>query len=181
MAEQNIQFPVDLCRNNNESSTKYGRIYARTPRRKTLSTRGLAKHVTEHGSICTYETMMLVLNQLSICIPELLSQGLSVELDGLGTFTPTISSDVAAKDVETAIAKGPDACVKGVHMRFIPNNTDLLALTSKVMKTKCSLVFQDFVDVKTKTVDGKKVRYVTRIPIDQWDKYKAEPDVDPEP
>jgi len=42
-------------------------------------------------------------------------------------------------------------------------------------------VFQDFVDVKTKTVDGKKVRYVTRIPIDQWDKYKAEPDVEPEP
>ena len=176
MAELNIQFPVDLCKNNNESSTKYGRIYARTPRRNTLNTRGLAKHVAEHGSICTFETMMLVLNQLAICIPELLSQGHSVELDGLGTFTPTIASADGAKDVPAALAKGPDGMVKGVRMRFIPNNTDLLALTSKKLKAKCSLKFQDYVDVQKKTVDGKEASYTTRVPLDQWDNYVAEAD-----
>ena len=168
MAELNIQFPVDLRKNNNEESKYYGKLYAVSAKRKTLNTLGLAKHIAEHGSMCTLEVIMLVLNQLQTCIPELLSQGVSVELEGLGTFVPSVKCNTPCLTVEDALEKGIDTVVNGVKMNFLPNNTDLLGLTAKKLKARCSLAWNDVVEITTTTIDGKKKRIQTRTPISQW-------------
>ena len=171
MSEINIQFPVDLKQNNVESSEFYGRWYATTPPRKTLSTRGFAQHIAEHGSVCTLEVIMLVLNQMATCIPELLSQNVSVELEGIGTFYPTVDSKKSSKaTVQAALDAGVDNMVKGVHMRFLPWSEDLFGLTAKQMKAKCSLRWNDVVTVETREdpTTHKKKRFQTRIPVEQY-------------
>ena len=171
MAELNIQFPVDLKQNANESSEFFGRWYATTPPRKTLNTRGFAQHIAEHGSIVTYEVIMVVLNQMAVCIPELLSQNVSVELENIGTFYPTIDCKKGSKaTVAAALEAGVDNMVKGVHMRFAPWSEDLLGLTAKQMKAKCSLRWNDVVTVEQREdpTTHKKKSFQTRIPVEQY-------------
>ena len=171
MSELNIQFPVDLRQNNVESSEFYGRWYAVTPPRKTLNTRGFAEHIAEHGSLVTYEVIMLVLNQMATCLPELLSQNVAVELEGIGTFFPTVDSQKKSKaTVQAALDAGLDAMVAGVHMRFQPWSEDLFGLTAKQLKAKCSLVWNDVVTVHTveDPVTHKKKRYQTRVPVEDY-------------
>ena len=73
-----------------------------------------------------------------------------------------------SQTVEDALAKGIDTVVDGVKMNFLPNNTDLLGLTSKKLKAKCSLVWNDVVEITVATIEGKKKRIQTRTPISQW-------------
>jgi hypothetical protein len=85
----NIELKVNLRKNNNEKSDQFGKYYAELERRRTLSLKGLAKHIADHGSIFTRDVIEGVLSKLTQCVPELLSQGVPVKLDGLGTFYPT--------------------------------------------------------------------------------------------
>ena len=48
-----IELRVNLRANNNEKSDNFGKLYPELERNRTLSLRGLAKHISEHGSIYT--------------------------------------------------------------------------------------------------------------------------------
>ena len=158
MADLNIKFPVDLKQENRSSNANFGKWYPTNFVESTLSTQGLANHIAEHGSLVTYEVIMIVLNQLSKCVPELLSQGIGVKLDGLGTFYPRVESAQGFNTVELASQAGADAAVAGVHMRFLPIKEELLNLTSRNFKTHCTLEFRNVVKYRqvTDETTGKK-------------------------
>ena len=58
MAKENIAFLVNLRKNLVPESDMYGRYYPEAESKETLSTKGFAKHVSEHGgTLVTYEFM----------------------------------------------------------------------------------------------------------------------------
>ena len=177
MADLNLQMQIDARRNNNESSTKYGRIYPVLYKRGTLSTAGLVKHMAEHGSLVTAEVLALVLAQLKKCIPELVSQGYGVVLEGLGEFYPSIkcAANAGKSDVEAFIATPCEDMIKGVHLRFRPIGDDVQKLSSRYYKAQCSFRKGDYVKVNMAedAQTHKRTTWVERIPLTDWDEYKA--------
>jgi len=51
MANQKIALGINLRKNKIETSSGYGKYYPEVDVQKTLSLRGFAKHMTDHGSI----------------------------------------------------------------------------------------------------------------------------------
>ena len=135
MAKEKISMAYDLKQNNNEESSAYGLWSPRAVRRDTLSLRGLADHIADHGSIYTRDVVLGVLTKFTTCLTELVSQGTGVKLDGLGTFYPTLE----AKGAESPVGYDANDYVKGVHIRFLPESTDLDNITSRMFKQKCIL------------------------------------------
>ena len=175
MALTNLPLKIDARRNNNESSTKYGRIYPVLYGRGCLSTNGLIDHMMEHGSLVTGEVLKLVLEQLKKCIPELLSQGYSVQLEGLGNFYPSIKAapNAGKTDVPTFISTPTEDMIGGVYMRFQPIGDDVRNLRAKYFKEQCTFVKGDYVKVNQKMVSGVKTTWTERIPLDSWEEYIA--------
>ncbi len=63
----------------------------------------LARHMTEHNTVYSRGTIVGVLTEMSVCMRELILQGYKIDLDGLGTFAPSISSQGAkSKDEFTS-------------------------------------------------------------------------------
>ena len=121
----------------NAKSTVNNRWFAYVNRQGTLSTRGLAQHMIEHGLVSNRAEVESVLSKLSECIPELVAQGYGVKLDGIGIFYPVIANTKGgAQSVETFnIAQH----VEGVRFKFRPDSTDLDDLTTKAFGKKVSL------------------------------------------
>lgn len=163
MANQNITMPIDIKQNTNTESKCFGKWFAYVHRQGTLSTDGLAQHMAKHGTLCTEEVLSLVLKQLSKCVPELLAMGVPVKLDGLGIFYPTVENiKMGAASVAEASQMGAEGLVKGVHIRFQPEGSDLRDITSRSFKKLCELRLQNVVALSpiTSEVDGEQV--VTR-------------------
>ena len=120
---------------NNDQSPVNGRWFAYVNRPGILSTRGLANHMVEHG-MTNKADVLAMLAKLSECIPELVAQGYSVKLDGIGVFYPVIANRKggAASPGEFSVADN----VQGVRFRFKPDSTDLDNLTSKTFGKKVS-------------------------------------------
>ena len=78
--------------------------------------------------------VLAMLAKLSECIPELVAQGYSVKLDGIGVFYPVIANKKGGADSveDFTVAKNID----GVRFRFKPDSTDLDNLTSKAFGKK---------------------------------------------
>ena len=143
-----IELKVNLRKNNNEKSDNYGKYYAELERKRTLSLKGLAKHIADHGSIFTRDVIEGVLCKLCQCVPELLSQGVPVKLDGLGTFYPTAKNEHGGlESVEAAKNLTPEQAVEGVRVRFLPDGTKLDDMTSKAFKDRCSLVWGNLIEI----------------------------------
>ena len=112
-------------------SPAYGKYYAEVDRPKTLTTDGLAAHIAAHGS--APEAIKGVLVQLSNCIPELISMGQPVKIDGLGTFSAGIknfkngATEAQMQDSDF----NPTTIVKGVKINFRPDGQELKNITSK--------------------------------------------------
>ena len=121
---------------NNDRSPVNGRWFAYVNRPGILSTRGLANHMVEHG-MTNKADVLAMLAKLSECIPELVAQGYSVKLDGIGVFYPVIANRKggAANPGEFSVADN----VQGVRFRFKPDSTDLDNLTSKTFGKHVSL------------------------------------------
>lgn len=66
----NIQLKINLKRNNNRKSDYYGKLYGYTETQNTLSMRGLAKHISDHGTIFTRDIVEGVITKLCECIPN---------------------------------------------------------------------------------------------------------------
>ena len=160
MAKEKISMAYDLKQNCNENSPTYGLWYPRAVRRDTLSLRGLADHIADHGSIYTRDVVLGVLSKFTTCLVELVSQGTGVKLDGLGTFYPTLE----ASGSESAVGYDVNAHVRGVHIRFLPESANLDNITSRTFKQKCVLQQNMIFDMKGKpkrVINGELVDYGT--------------------
>ena len=163
---------VDVYKNRNTASKTYGQFYGRVFARETLSLKGFAKHMMEHGKRITYEELVLTLQQAVSCLKELAIQGVPVKLDGLGTFYPSIESTPAAGVLEY----DPLVNISGVHLNFRPEAAGGAdeKLTSRILKDLCTFKMNDYVVPTTKVVDGKSKTYYERHPIATYGTETAE-------
>ena len=176
MAKENIAFLVNLRKNTIPESDMFGRYYPEAETKETLTTKGFAKHVSEHGgTLVNYEFMQLVLATIVKCLKEMMSQGQPVKLDGLGTFRPTITSvKNGAASIEEALTKGVNNMVAGVNFTFLPENAQGEEITSKKFKDQCSLQFAYLVETIKKTISGKEKSYTLHTPLSAWGIVDAE-------
>ena len=167
MARERITFPVNLRQNINDDSTAYGKWFPVPSSSEPMSLKGFAKHLAEHGKLASYDMLVLVLQNVVGCLKELILQGQSVKLDGLGTFRPTIEGE-GSNEVELAISKGANVIIKGIHLRFNPENAKGEKLTSRALKEACVFEFKDVLIRKEKTVDGKKKVYFEKVAVSDY-------------
>ena len=170
MAKENIAFMVNLRKNTQEGSPMEGRYYPEAESKETLSMKGFAKHVSEHGgTLVTLEFMQLVMAAIVKCLKEMMSHGQPVKLDGLGTFRPTVTSvKNGAATIEDALRMGVNNMVAGVNFVFIPENAQGEEITSKKFKDQCSLQFAYLVETVKKVIGGKEKSYTLRTPLSAW-------------
>ena len=164
MARERITFPVNLRQNTNDDSTAFGKWFPVPSTSEPMSLKGFAKHLSEHGKLASYDMLVLVLQNIVGCMKELILQGQSVKLDGLGTFRPTIEGK-GSNDVETAISLGPNVIIEGIHLRFSPENAKGEKLTSRALKNECAFEFKDVLIRKEKTVDVREDRSLRLRPL----------------
>ena len=134
MATNTLIMSYVLRKFKNARSSANNRWFAYVNRQGTLSTRGLAQHMVEHGVLTNRADVEAILIKLSECIPELVAQGYGVKLNGIGIFYPTIAN--VKGGAETVADFNLTQNVKGVRFRFKPDSTDLDDLTTKAFGKK---------------------------------------------
>lgn len=149
--KQNVQLRIGLRQNKNVKSTGYNKWYGEVVLRQGLTQRGFIKHIMEHIPGITEAMTTAVIETVAQCIPELVGQGTSVKLDGIGVFYPTLNSQAytdkaGVKHIYTKTEQQllkdviqPSEVVRGVRFRFKPDSTKLDNLTSKAFKKKTSI------------------------------------------
>ena len=134
MATHTLIMSYVLRKFKNARSSANNRWFAYVNRTGTLSTRGLAQHMIEHGMVGNRAEVEATLTKLSECIPELVAQGYGVKLDGIGIFYPSIANTKGG--AETPADFNLTQNVKGVRFKFKPDSTDLDDLTTKAFGKK---------------------------------------------
>ena len=134
MATNTLIMSYVLKKFKNARSSANNRWFAYVNKAGTLSTRGLAQHMIEHGLISNRAEVEAILTKLSECIPELVAQGYGVKLEGIGIFYPTIAN--VKGGAETVADFTISQNIKGVHFRFRPDSTNLDDLTTKAFGKK---------------------------------------------
>ena len=101
------------------------------------------------------------------CLPELVSQGIPVQLGGLGTFYPTaqVKKDAAVSSIADMDGLNPNDIVEAIHIRFLPDTSKLDNISGKAFKEACALELRNIVDTKEVTVNGKIRKMQTLTPI----------------
>ena len=134
MATNTLIMSYVLKKFKNARSSANNRWFAYVNKPGTLSTRGLAQHMIEHGLIGNRAEVEAILTKLSECIPELVAQGYGVKLEGIGIFYPTIANKKggAASPALFSIQKN----IEGVRFNFRADSTDLDDLTTKAFGKK---------------------------------------------
>ena len=166
MATNEIKLGINLRQNKNSKNAGYGKYYPEVDTQTTLTLRGFAKHMSDHGSIYSLDLIEGVLKKITQCLPELISQGVPVRLDPLGTFLPTCDVDKPLLNIPAMEGADPNNVVKGVHIRFLPYGVEDENITSRRFKEEyCSLEFRNIIDTQEVTVDGKKKKVTTLKPI----------------
>ena len=165
MAVNKISMGINYRKKTNSRMTGSGNYFAEVDRRETLTTRGLAEHLKEHGCLAGLDAIQAVLVKISQCVPELVAQGIGVKLDGLGIFYPTIKNKKGGATEAQMLDKdyNPTSLIEGVHVRFSPESTDLDNLTSKQFLTRSvTTASQNIVKAVERTINGKvrKIRTV---------------------
>ena len=92
MAVNTIAFPVAARQNTNDGSTAYGKWFIVPYWPETLTLRGLIERVAFDQSVYSRDIVEGVIQKLTTVMVELLKSGQPVKWDGLGTFTPNITS-----------------------------------------------------------------------------------------
>ena len=177
--KHDIEVRVNLRENTNEKSDQFGLLYPVIDRHSTLDTRGLCDHMESHHSVYGREVIEGVVTMFSNCMIEMISSGVAVQLNGIGTFYPTLKSRPGGvANITEARKLGADDIVQGVHVRFLPDSSDLDNITSKKFKERCALKLNMLEEVTVTEVDGKKVYKHTYTPIYEIDETDPTP---PEP
>ena len=134
MATNEIKMGINLRQNKNVKNSGYGKYYPEVDVQATLSLKGFAKHMSDHGCIYGRDLIEGVLKKITQCLPELVSQGVPVRLDPLGTFLPTCSVNKPLADIAAMEGADPNEVVKGVHIRFYPFRVEDDNITSRRFK-----------------------------------------------
>ena len=167
MASQKVAMGINLRQNKIEGSSAYGKYYPEVDQQKTLSLRGFAQHMTDHGSIYGRAIVEGVLMQITECLPELVAQGVPVQLGSLGTFYPTaeVKKDAAVPNIAAMDGLNPNDVVKAIHIRFLPDSTKLDNLCGPAFKDHCTLEFRNIIATQKVVINGKEKSVTTLKPI----------------
>jgi predicted histone-like DNA-binding protein len=167
MAKEKIALGINLRQNKITGNAGYGKYYPEVDVQKTLSLRGFAKHMTDHGSMFGRDVLEAVLIKITECLPELVSQGVPVQLDGLGTFYPTaqVKKDAGVSSIAAMDGLNPNDIVEAIHIRFLPDTSKLDNISGKAFKESCSLELRNIVDTEKVTLNGKIRTVQTLMPI----------------
>ena len=171
MAVNQISMAINYRKNKSTRLNSNGKYYAEVDRQKTLSTRGLVQHLKDHNCMVGRDAIMAVLIKLSECVPELVSQGVGVKLDGLGTFYPSIENEKGGATEAQMQDKtfNPTSIIKGVHLRFTPDGTALDNLTSRqFLQNNVSPASQNIVEAVTRTINGKPMKVQTLVTLEDF-------------
>ena len=167
MATNEIKMGINLRQNKNIKNSGYGKYYPEVDTQETLTLKGFAKHMSDHGSIYSLDLIEGVLKKITQCLPELISQGVPIRLDPLGTFLPTCTVDKPLRDIPDMEGADPNDVVKGVHIRFLPYGVEDENITSRRFKSEyCSLEFRNIIDTQEVMIDGKKKKVTTLKPVE---------------
>ena len=141
MAKERIALGINLRQNKITGNAGYGKYYPEVDVQKTLSLRGFAKHMTDHGSVYGRDLLEGVLIKITECLPELVSQGIPVQLAGLGTFYPTaqVKKDAAVASIADMDGLNPNDIVEAIHIRFLPDTSKLDNISGRAFKEACAL------------------------------------------
>ena len=159
MAKNTIAMEVNLRKNENQQNAGYGKYYLEVARKPTLSLKGFAQHMVDHGSIYSRDVIEGVLKKITQCLPELIAQGVSVQLEPLGTFSPSIKNKKAGLTLTQLLSGSWDINeqVEGVHFNFLPYSVADENLTSRKFKEEwCTLQLTDVIKSRKETIDGKE-------------------------
>lgn len=123
MAKERISMGINLRQNKNDKSPAYGKYFPEVDVQKTLSLRGFAKHMTDHGSVYGRDLIEGVLIKITECLPELISQGIPVQLGNLGTFYPTaeVKKDAAVARIAEMEGLDPNDLVQAIECPMSSN------------------------------------------------------------
>ena len=167
MAKERIALGINLRQNKITGNAGYGKYYPEVDVQKTLSLRGFAKHMTDHGSVYGRDLLEGVLIKITECLPELVSQGIPVQLGGLGTHYPTaqVKKDAAVASIADMDGLNPNDIVEAIHIRFLPDTSKLDNISGRAFKEACALEFRNIVDTQEVTVNGKIRKMQTLTPI----------------
>ena len=167
MAKERIALGINLRQNKITGNAGYGKYYPEVDVQKTLSLRGFAQHMTDHGSVYGRDLLEGVLIKITECLPELVSQGIPVQLGGLGTFYPTaqVKKDAAVSSIADMDGLNPNDIVEAIHIRFLPDTSKLDNISGKAFKEACALELRNIVDTQEVTVNGKIRKMQTLTPI----------------
>ena len=171
MAKNTIAMEVNLRKNENQQNAGYGKYYFEVARKPTLSLKGFAKHMSDHGCIYGSDIIEGVLKKITQCLPELIAQGIPVQLEPLGTFSPSLKNKKAGLTLSQLLAGNWDINqqVEGVKFNFLPYSVADENLTSRKFKEEwCTLELTDVVKSRKETVDGKEKRFVEKTPWETW-------------
>ena len=152
MATNKIPMNIVVRQMHNDENTSDGRWFGEILSSGTLTTRGIAKHMVEHGSTFGLSTIVGVLTALSQCVPELLSEGIGVKISGLGAWYPMLDTNGADSPEKFKVAKH----VNGIHIRFLPDSCELDNVTSKQFRKLCQMSV--FGTVESEILPGGKRR-----------------------
>lgn len=171
MAVNKVAMTVMYRKNENGKSTAFEKYFAEVDQAQTLTTAGFIEHIKHHNCAVGTEAIKAVIEKIAECVPELVAQGVPVRIDGLGTFYPTIenvrmgATEAQMKDKTF----NPTSLIKGVHLRFRPDGTDLNNLTSKSYLTRSvSPTAEYIVKTEERTVDGQKRKVQVRTTLEDF-------------
>lgn len=167
MATEKIAMGINLRQNKNKSNAGFGKYYPEVDVQKTLSLRGFAQHMTNHGSPYGRAIVEGVLMQITECLPELVAQGVPVQLGSLGTFYPTaeVKEGGAVPNIAAMDGLNPNDVVAAIHIRFLPDSSKLDNLSGPQFKNACTLELRNIIDTTIVEVGGKTKKMQTLKPI----------------
>ena len=80
MATNEIKMGIYLRQNKNTKNSGYGKYYPEVDVQETLSLKGFAKHMSDHGCIYGRDLIEGVLKKITQCLPELVSRACLCDL-----------------------------------------------------------------------------------------------------
>ena len=141
----------DVYKSTNEKSSSYGKYFGRVIHTETLTTRKLAKHIAEHGSVYTQDVVEGVLTKAEACIVEQLLESKKIKLEGLGTFY--LMAENKSGGAVSLEKFNPKTTLKGLHIRFLPDSSSESQLNSKDMLAKANFIWAE--DLKRDSAEGR--------------------------
>ena len=142
----------ELKQNNTDGSVSKGKWFAYVKAIETLNTRKLAQHIAEHGSIYTPDVVYGVLEKFRSCLVEMLLESKRVKIEGLGTFYCTIENTKGG--AESADKFSVNTCLKGLHIRFLPEQEQEQNISSREFLKKAEFINIDTLTAKPKDEGG---------------------------